>query len=224
MSSQEQYKQVIRNQMSKLKEHVSIEVFTSQNKGTDLKKCRDCDKTMNLLQIYEDNSNGKLTIKERSINENPEYAKEYDIQRVPTILFVNNQGKEVIRYLANPVGPEVQPFVKAIFAFAGAGNYYENAVKNNLHRIPPSTLKVMITMQCPYCPQVVEAANLIAAASNGKIRTVIVDIMANPDIGQYYNAAGVPYTVINERPAISGMINANQLIRELINKNTTIRY
>jgi thioredoxin reductase (NADPH) len=211
--------------MAKLKKPVSIEVFTSYDgPNAGIKDCADCDKTLELLNIYKENSNGKLNIKERSINKNPKYAKQYDIQRVPTILFLDDQGREVIRYLANPIGPEVQPFVKAIFAFAGAGNYYENAVKNNLDRIDPSTIKVMITMQCPYCPQVVEAANLIAAAGGGKIRAVIIDIMANPDIGQYYNASGVPYTIINERPAISGMINANQLIRELIGNNIDVGY
>jgi len=139
-------------------------------------------------------------------------------------MFINDNGKEIIRYLANPIGQEIQPFVKAIFAIGGSPNYYENILKQYLDRISPSTIKVMITMQCPYCPNLVEAANLFAIASEGKIRSVIVDIMGNPDIGQYYNASGVPYTIINERPAIQGMIPAHELLRELIGSNINIQH
>ena len=82
----------------------------------------------------------------------------------------------------------------------------------------------MITNTCPYCPQVVSVANLFAIASNGKIRTVIIDIMANKDIGQYYDAAGVPHTIINEKPAISGMVGPNEILKALIGGNIRVQY
>jgi len=62
---------------------------------------------MALLRIYKENSNGMLTIKEMCIDENPEFAQRYDISRVPTILFIDNQGREIIRYLAAPQGGEI---------------------------------------------------------------------------------------------------------------------
>jgi len=227
--SNETYKRIIQNEMQKIKKPVKLKVFTSLRTnpdGTKVRECRDCDQMMNLLHIYEENSNGLLKIDEMSIYDNPEFAKRYDVQRVPTILFINEEGKELIRYLATPVGQEVQPFIKALFAFGGANNYYENAIKQNLDRISESTIKIMITMSCPYCPTLVEAANLFSIASNGKIRTVIVDIgdPANADIAQYYNSQGVPYTIINERPAIQGMVPPQQLLRELIGSNINITY
>jgi thioredoxin reductase (NADPH) len=227
--SNDTFRKIIQDEMKKLNKPVRLRVFTSLKTnpdGTKVRTCRDCDRTMNLLRIYEENSNGMLKVEELSIYDNPEFAKRYDVQRVPTILFINEEGKELIRYLANPVGQEIQPFVKAIFAFGGASNYYENAIKQNLNRISESTIKIMITMQCPYCPRLVEAANLFAIASEGKIRTVVVDIgdPANADIAQYYNSQGVPYTIINERPAIQGMVPPQQLLRELIGGNINIRY
>ncbi len=227
MSSENDYKQIIQNEMRKLKKKVKLKVFTSlktEVDGSKVRKCVDCEQTMQLLRIYQENSNGLLEIEELSIYDAPEYTKKFDIQRVPTIMFINDNGKEIIRYLANPIGQEIQPFVKAIFAIGGSPNYYENILKQYLDRISPSTIKVMITMQCPYCPNLVEAANLFAIASEGKIRSVIVDIMGNPDIGQYYNASGVPYTIINERPAIQGMIPAHELLRELIGSNINIQH
>ena len=184
----------------------------------------DCNQFMALLRIYEENSNGLLTVEELSIDENPDFAKQYDIQRVPTILFVDEEGIEYIRYLAAPKGPEIQPFIQALFAFAGAPNYYEAAIKQNLNRINPTTVKVMITNSCPYCPSVVNIASLFALASGGKIRTIVIDINANPDIGQYYDAAGVPYTIINDQKTLVGMIGANEIIRELIGGNIRVQY
>jgi hypothetical protein len=82
----------------------------------------------------------------------------------------------------------------------------------------------MITNTCPYCPQVVEIASLFAIASKGKIRTVVVDILGNMDIGQYYDSSGVPYTVINEQKTLTGMVGPNEILRALIGGNINIRY
>jgi thiol-disulfide isomerase/thioredoxin len=85
----------------------------------------------------------------------------------------------------------------------------------------------MITETCPYCPSVVSTVNQFALASEGKIRTVIIDIGANPDIGQYYDAAGVPYTVIQNSKTsktLVGMVGANDLLRALIGSNIKVQY
>jgi len=213
--------------MAKLKKPVKLKVFTSQRiepDGRKIQACIDCGQFMTLLRIYEENSNRMLTIEELSIDDNPEFSKRYDIQRVPTVLFIDDNGREIIRYLAAPQGQEIQPFIQALFAFAGAPNYYEATIKNNLGRIEPSTIKVMITNTCPYCPQMVSVANLFAIAGEGKIRSVIVDISANLDIGQYYDAAGVPYTIVNDQKAISGLVGPEVVLRALIGGNIRVQY
>ena len=227
MSQDDKYKEIIKREMAKLTKPVKLKVFTSQRTEVDGRKiraCMDCGQFMSLLRIYEENSNGMLTIEELSIDNNPEFAKRYDIQRVPTILFVDDDGRELIRYLAAPQGGEIQPFIQSLFTFAGAPNYYEATIKQNLDRIQPSTIKVMITEMCPYCPSVVATASQFALASEGKIKTVIVDIMANPDIGQYYDASGVPYTVINDKTTLVGMVGAQEMLRALIGGNIKVNY
>jgi thioredoxin-like negative regulator of GroEL len=227
MSQDDKYREIIRGEMAKLTKPAKIKVFTCKEKqpnGSQIRECIDCNQFMALLRVYEENSNGMLTIEELCIDDNPEFVKRYDISRVPTILFVDDHGRELIRYLAAPQGGEIQPFIQAIFAFAGAPNYYEATIKQNIDRIPPSTIKVMITETCPYCPQVCTIANNFAIASKGKIRTVVVDIMANPDIGQYYDAAGVPYTIINDQKTLVGMVGPNEILRALIGGNIQVQY
>jgi len=227
MTQDDKNREIIKREMAKLKKPVKLKVFTSQKvqpDGTKVRACMDCGQFMALLRVYEENSNGMLTIEELSIDDNPEFVKKFDITRVPTIVFIDNNGRELIRYLAAPKGGEIQPFIQAIFIFAGAPNYYEATIKQNLDRIPPSIIKVMMTETCPYCPQVIAISNSFAIASEGKIRTVIIDIMANPDIGQYYDAAGVPYTVINDQKTLVGMVGPNEILRALIGGNIRVQY
>lgn len=227
MSQDDKYKEIIKREMAKLTKPVKLKVFTSQkveSDGTKIKACMDCGQFMTLLRVYEENSNGMLTIEELSIDDNPEFTEKFGITRVPTVLFIDGEGREVIRYLAAPQGAEIQPFLQAIFAFAGAPNYYEPTIKSTLNRIQPSTIKVMITKTCPYCPQVAAIANLFAIASEGKIKTIIVDINANPDIGQYYDASGVPYTIINDSKTLVGMVGPNEILRALIGGNINVQY
>lgn len=227
ISQEKKYKEIIRREMGKLKKPVRLKVFTAQRTeadGSKIRACMDCGQFMNLLRIYEEHSNGMLTIEELSIDNNPDFAEKYDITRVPTILFIDNEGREIIRYLAAPQGPEIQPFIQSIFSFAGAPNYYEATIKQNLDRIPQTTIKIMMTESCPYCPQVITTCNMFAIASNGKIRTIIIDIMANPDIGQYYDASGVPYTIINDQKTLVGMVGAQEILRALIGGNIRVNY
>ncbi|KKK40579.1 hypothetical protein LCGC14_1095140 [marine sediment metagenome] len=227
MSQDDRYKEIIKKEMTKLTRPVTLKVFTCKEKqpdGSQIRECMDCGQFMALLQVYEENSNGMLTIEEMCIDENPEFAKQYDISRVPTILFIDETGKEIIRYLASPQGGEIQPFIQAVFAFAGAPNYYETTIRQNLDRIEPSTIKVMITDTCPYCPQVATIVNNFAIASKGKIRSIIIDIGANPDIGQYYDAAGVPYTIINDKKTLVGMVGAPEILKALMGGKIRVQY
>ena len=69
MSQDEKYRDIIKREMSKLKRSVKLKVFTSQSArpdGTKIRACMDCNQFMALLRIYEENSNGLLTVEELS--------------------------------------------------------------------------------------------------------------------------------------------------------------
>lgn len=208
---------MIREEMKKLSKPVKLKVFLDKNKAS-----QNYDHTISILKLYEENSNGMLTIEEIQIRKNPDLDRRYKIQRVPTILFIDNIGNEIIRYLAAPQGSDIQPFIQSLLIFAGAPNYYENAIKKNLNRINPSTIKVMITNSCAYCPQMVSIVSQFALASEGKIRAVIIDIMENSDIAQKYDTYSVPYTIINEKQPLVGMFGPNKILEELTGENIIV--
>ncbi|MHA1373128.1 MAG: hypothetical protein ACTSR7_02415 [Promethearchaeota archaeon] len=171
------FNKLIRDEMVKLTKPVELSLFMGRN-------IEDNDNVRSILKIYEESSNELLSIKEVS---NPVVSKNYDVNHFPAILFINDEGKEIIRYLAKPFGAEILPFIETLTIFSGDKNYYEVVIKENIEKIKPSIIKVMITNSCAYCPEIITFVNKFAIASNGIIKSVIINIMAHPDIGESYD-------------------------------------
>jgi alkyl hydroperoxide reductase subunit AhpF len=168
-----------------------------------------------LLKTLEELSNGKLSIEEISINENQEEAEKYNVTRIPAILFVNGDGKEIIRYSAHPTGSEFVPFLNSIQYFSGIRPSYTDQILTHLKKIDKSEMKIFITPTCPYCPATVPVLTLFAIVSNGKITAEIIDVNLNPDIARKYGVQSVPLTVVNEKDRIVGMFTPQDLLDKL---------
>ncbi len=213
-----QNEKLIKNEMTKLKDKVSLKLFTdfkTDVDGTKMRNCMACGSTFNLLNTLKEYSSGKLEVEEYSIEEDPDIAEKYRVVRIPTILFLDEEDREVIRYTAEPSGAELVPFIKSIQDFSGAVSFYKDTIMTNLKKIGTSEIKLFITHTCPYCPTVVPIANLFATLSNGKIKVDIIDINANQDLAMKYQIQGVPHTMINEKEHIYGMFSPQELLDKL---------
>ncbi|KKK40578.1 hypothetical protein LCGC14_1095130 [marine sediment metagenome] len=209
----------IKREMSKLKNKVVLKLFTDfkiQQDGIKLRKCMACEGTFELLKTLENFSDGKLKIEEISTEENEEEAERYNVTKIPTILFVDENGKEIIRYLAYPTGSEFVPFLNSIQYFSGIRPYYSDQIITHLKKIKKASLKIFITPTCPYCPATVPVLTLFAIVSKGKITAEIIDVNLNPDIGMKYQVQGVPHTVINEKDHIYGQFTPQDLLDKLV--------
>ncbi|MHA2282263.1 MAG: thioredoxin family protein [Promethearchaeota archaeon] len=209
----------IKKEMGKLKNNVVLKLFTdfkTQEDGSKIRKCMACEGVHELLNTLVEFSNGKLTIEEISTEENEEEAKKYNISRIPAILFVDENDKEIIRYLAHPTGSEFVPFLNSIQYFSGVRPYYADQIITHLKKIKKSNMKIFITPTCPYCPMTVPVLTLFAIVSKGKISSEVIDVNLNPDIGAQYQVQGVPMTVINEKDTIQGMFTPQDLLDKLV--------
>ncbi|MFX1234278.1 MAG: thioredoxin family protein [Promethearchaeota archaeon] len=206
------YKRMIREEIKKLNKPITLKVFTS----TD--NLQESVYMMDTLDIYVKGSDRLLRIEEYKLESNSEIAEEYDIQRGPAILLINDRGVEIIRYLAVPMAAEIEPFVQALMIFTGTPNYYEAAIKQNLSKFGSIIIKVLITDSCVYCPNILSICSQFALASEGKIKVIIIDIMAHPNIAEQYHVSTVPYLIINEEKKLNGIISAEDLLKELINE------
>ena len=213
-----QNKKLIENEMAKLKDTVILKLFTdfkTKDDGIKVRRCMACDSTFNLLNVLKEHSNEKLKVEEYSTEENPDIAEKYKVERIPTILFIDEKNREVIRYTAEPSGAELAPFIKSMQDFSGATSFYKDTIMTNLKKIGKSEIKLFITHTCPYCPTVVPIANLFATLSDGKIKVDIIDINANQDLAMKYQIQGVPHTMINEKEHLYGMFSPQDLLDKL---------
>ena len=203
---------MIREEIKKLNKPVTLKIFTSS------KNLQESVKMIEVMDIYQKASNGMLKIEEYKLETNSDLVKKYEIQQAPTILMTDAKDQVIIRYLAVPSAAKIQPFVQALMVLTGTPNYYENVIKENLNNINPTVIKVLITDYCAYCSTVISICSQFALASEGKLRTIIIDIMAFPDISEQYNVTTVPTLIVNEDKKLIGDITAEELLYELINK------
>ena len=207
----------IKKGMEKLKNEIVVKLFTDvkNNNGQVTRRCMACEGTYNLLKLLSEVSNDRLKIEEFSTEEDKEIVEKFNVVRIPTILFMDKNDKEIIRYTASPTGPELAPFIETLQYYSGVNSYYRDAIGSSLKNIEKSTIKLFITLSCPYCPGIVPLLNLVALLSKGKIKVEIIDISMNPDIATKYNVQGVPHTLINEKDIISGMVTLQDILEKL---------
>ena len=203
------YNKLIRKEMERLKKPVKITFILSENKEYN-------DYLRSVLTTYEESSANLLTVNE--ITEQS-FFKKNGIVYLPAILFINDHKDEIIRYQACPFGAEIKPFVDTLVTFSGGSNYYASTIQQNLDKMTPSVIKVMITESCAYCPEIVSFVNQFAIASNGKIKSQIIDIITHPEIGNNYNSLSVPMTIVNDKKMFEGMISPNEVLVELTRGN-----
>ena len=203
---------MIREEIKRLNKPVTLKIFTSS------KNLQESVKMIEVMDIYQKASNGMLKIEEYKLETNSDLVKKYEIQQAPTILMTDAKDQVIIRYLAVPSAAKIQPFAQALMVLTGTPNYYENVIRENLNKINPTVIKVLITDYCAYCSTVISICSQFALASEGKLRTIIIDIMAFPDISEQYNVTTVPTLIVNEDNKLIGDITAEELLYELINK------
>jgi len=202
---------MIIEEIKKLNKPVTLKIFTSSE------NLQESVKMLDVMNIYQKASNGLLTIEEYRLETNSNLVKKYEIQQVPAILITNAKDQVLIRYLAVPTAAKIQPFVQALMVLSGTPNYYENFIKENLNKINPTIIKVLITDYCAYCSTIISICSQFALASEGKLRIIIIDIMIYPDISERHNVTTVPTLIINDDKKLIGDISAEELLNELIN-------
>ncbi|MCJ7772072.1 MAG: FAD-dependent oxidoreductase, partial [Desulfobacterales bacterium] len=121
----------------------------------------------------------------------------WTVEYTPTILFDPEHYN--VRWLGAPLGEEGRTFVEALIMMGYHVTNLSEASSKILDKIDSSRqLKVFVSPTCPYCPQ--QAVNALKAtiAKPDLISLEIIDIQANPELADKYNAQSVPQVFANE--------------------------
>ncbi len=111
-----------------------------------------------------------------------------------------------------PGGHEFTSFVLGLYNAAGPGQPLDEASLAEIRAIDrPIRLQILVSLSCTMCPDLVTAAQRIAA-ENENVTAEIYDLNHFPALKERYNVMSVPCMVIDEEQVSFGKKNVRQLL------------
>ena len=115
-----------------------------------------------------------------------------------------------------PSGHEFTSFVLGIYNAAGPGQALDEATREQIAAITNKTdMKILVTLSCTMCPDLVVAAQRIAA-ENPNVTAHVYDIRHFENLKNRYKVMSVPCMVINDDKVFFGKKNISQILEVLL--------
>ena len=114
-----------------------------------------------------------------------------------------------------PGGHEFTSFVLGLYNAAGPGQTIDDDLKHQMKAITEAVdMKILVTLSCTMCPDLVVAAQRIAA-ENPLVKAHVYDIRHFEKLKEQFNVMSVPCLVINDQEVSFGKQNIRQLLELL---------
>lgn len=114
-----------------------------------------------------------------------------------------------------PSGHEFTSFVLGLYNAAGPGQAIDEDTKRQIEAITEAVdIKILVTLSCTMCPDLVVATQRIAA-ENLNVTAHVYDIRHFEDLKNQYNIMSVPCMVVNDQDLVFGKKTMQQVL-ELI--------
>ena len=111
-----------------------------------------------------------------------------------------------------PGGHEFTSFVLGLYNAAGPGQQLDEADRARAQSLAgPFRLKVLVSLSCTMCPDLVTAAQRLSCL-NANIETEVFDLNLYPDLREKYKVMSVPCLVVNDEHISFG----RKTLRELL--------
>lgn len=111
-----------------------------------------------------------------------------------------------------PGGHEFTSFVMGLYNAAGPGQELEPELKERIHAIShPVHMKIMVSLTCTMCPELVISAQKIAA-ENPQVTAEVYDLNHFQELKEKYQVMSVPCMVMGDGKAFFGKKNVRQLL------------
>ena len=116
-----------------------------------------------------------------------------------TISICDEEGYERgLRFHGVPGGHEFNSFVLAMYNVAGPGQDVGEEMQKRIDEISsPIHMKIAVSLSCTMCPDLVAAAERIAA-DNKLVTADVYDIQYFPELKEKYNIMSVPCLILND--------------------------
>ena len=134
----------------------------------------------------------------------------------PCVKLCYQDGKEIgLGFHGVPGGHEFTSFVLGLYNVAGPGQAVEEQLRKRISAISKKIdIKVMVSLSCTMCPELVIAAQHIGAISEN-VTTEVFDIHHFEELKNKYKIMSVPCMVINGEKVYFGKKNMQQVVELL---------
>ena len=114
-----------------------------------------------------------------------------------------------------PGGHEFTSFILGLYNAAGPGQPLDADVLDSIKALKKADIKVLVSLSCTMCPELVTAAQKIAA-ENEQVTAQVYDLNHFPAIRDKYQVMSVPCLIVGDGETISfGKKNIRQLLELL---------
>lgn len=135
----------------------------------------------------------------------------------PCVTVCRADGTEMgLAFHGVPSGHEFTSFVLGLYNAAGPGQAIDSDTKRQIASITSTVnMKLLVTLSCTMCPDLVVAAQHIAA-ENPHITAHVYDILHFENLKERYNVMSVPCLVINDDKISFGKKNMEQILQLIL--------
>lgn len=115
-----------------------------------------------------------------------------------------------------PGGHEFTSFILGLYNVSGPGQTIDTDSQEKIRKLPrPLDMKILVSLTCTMCPELVTAAQKIAA-ENEFVTAEVYDILHFPAYKEKYNVMSVPCLVVNDEKVAFGRKNLGELLEFLL--------
>lgn len=147
-----------------------------------------------------------------------EIIKQPDGKELPCVKVYLQDGTDMgLAFHGVPGGHEFTSFVLGLYNAAGPGQALDGRLADRIGKIDKKVeMKIMVSLSCTMCPELVTAAQRIASA-NPEVSAEVYDLNHFPELKEKYQVMSVPCFVVNDGKPMFGKKNVEQLL-DLIEK------
>lgn len=204
----EKDKEIVKKEFTKLKDDVTLIVFTQEL------ECEYCKETRELVEEIASLSD-KIKFEVYNFALDKEKVKEYDIDKIPAIVLkgVKDYG---VRFYGIPAGYEFTTLIEDIIDVSNGESGLLNQTKEKIKTIDkPVHIQVFVTPTCPYCPSAVRTAHKMAIESPF-IKADMIEVIEFPHLAHKYGVMGVPKVVINDKISFEGALPEPHFLQHVL--------
>lgn len=141
-------------------------------------------------------------------------------KNMPCVRVCREDGTDTgLAFHGVPGGHEFTSFVLGLYNAAGPGQALDEMTRRQIAPITSETdLKILVTLSCSMCPDLVAAAQRIAA-ENPHVTAHVYDIHHFENLKKQYNVMSVPCLVINDSRVSFGKKNIHQILNMIAEEN-----